>query len=67
MAAYVHVQLTKAQARAIVAVMEMDMASGYEDMVEVFGAPAVGAADNGTARIRKALEKHESDREAVPA
>lgn len=59
MAAYVQVQLSKAQARAIVAVLEMDMASGYEDMVQVFGAAAVGAADNGTDRIRKALERHE--------
>jgi len=59
-AAYVQVQLSKEQARAIIAVLEMDMASGYEDMVQVFGAAAIGAADNGAARIRKALEKHEA-------
>jgi hypothetical protein len=59
-AAYVQVQLSKAQARAIIAVLEMDMASGYEDMVQVFGAAAIGAADNGAERIRKALDRHEA-------
>ena len=60
MAAYVQVQLTKAQARAIMGILELDMASGYTDMVQVFGAPAMGAAENGTARIRKALANHEA-------
>lgn len=57
MAKYLTVQLSKAQARAIVSIIEMDLASGYEDMVDVFGAPAVGAAGNGAKRITAALVK----------
>lgn len=57
MAKYLTVHLSKAQARAIVGIIEMDLASGYEDMVQVFGAPAVGAAANGAKRITAALVK----------
>lgn len=67
MAKYVQLQLTEAQARSIIAVLEMDMASGYEDMVQVFGPAAMGAAENGMQRIRKALHRHAADKAAREA
>lgn len=50
-------RMTKAQARAIVAIIEMDMASGYDDMAQVFGARDCRAAENGAKRITAALVK----------
>ena len=58
---YLNVQLSKAQARAIVGIIEINLASGYTDMVQVFGAPAVGAAGNGARRITAALVKASHD------
>lgn len=49
------VKLTKAQARAIVGIIEMDIATAGADMCQVFGAPAVSAASVGAKRINNAL------------
>lgn len=60
MAAYVQVQLTKAQARAIMDVYDLATANGYDDLSQWFEDATIGAAENGAARIRKALANHEA-------
>lgn len=63
------VKLTKAQAMAIADMVRMDLASGAEDMEQVFGTRAVAAAAIGAKRIANAVAAHEAQasREAVGA
>lgn len=54
----IRVQLTKAQARALIAIVEDDL-EDMDPMVAAFGEAVVGAAGNAVNQLRNTLEKDE--------